>query len=34
MVQGWVHAEHLRPAKSDINVWNDRPLALSDPEER
>jgi hypothetical protein len=25
VVRGWVPAEHLRPAKSDINVWNDGP---------
>lgn len=24
-VQGWVEAKYLRPAESDINVWNDGP---------
>lgn len=21
--QGWIDAQHLRPARSDINIWND-----------
>lgn len=23
--QGWVESKYLRPAKSDINIWNDGP---------
>jgi len=23
--QGWIEAKYLRPAESDINVWNDGP---------
>jgi hypothetical protein len=25
ILQGWVPADNLRPARSDLNIWNDGP---------